>query len=80
MTRNRRPPPKTRVIGYAFEGLEDVDPAERLLRAGIVAQTVTQFDTGSGGFIWWNGPPGEAMRVLRDQIAAMPGARPVRRG
>lgn len=82
MTRRRRlrgrAPPKTRVVGYAFEiADEGVVQAEKILDAALVAKTITQFDTGNG-FVWWNGPPGEGMRAVKSAIAAMPGATPVR--
>ena len=44
---------------------------EELLAAALAAGTITQWD-GSRGFFWWEGPPGEAMRALRDAIGGEP--------
>lgn len=66
------PPSKTRVVGYAFQGM-DAYEAERILKA---CSAVTQFDFSSRGehFVWFNGTPGEELRAARDKIAALPGA------
>lgn len=69
--------PVTRVVGYAYEGMDE-SAAERILKPAKEAGVVTQFDGGTG-FVWFNGPPGKALREVRDKVAALPGARMVRR-
>lgn len=73
-------PSKTRAVGYAFEGLDanGVSTAERLLCDAHARAEIAQHD-GGGDLVWFNGPPGETLRALRDKIADLPGARPVRR-
>jgi hypothetical protein len=67
-----RSPSKTRVVSYAFQGM-DAYEAEKLLKA---CPAVTQFDFSARGehFVWFNGIPGEELRAVRDKIAALPGA------
>jgi len=78
--RRDRGPSKTAAIGYRFEGLSDADlsAVEKLMGAALAKKIITQYDTGSGGFVWWNGPPGSEMRELRRHVAALPGAKVVR--
>lgn len=78
--RRDRGPSKTAVVGYGFEGLSDADlsAVEKLMAGALVKKTITQYDTGSRGYVWWNGPPGPEMRVLRRHVAALPGAKVVR--
>jgi len=68
---------KTRVVGYAFCGM-DAYAAERILRA---CSAVSQFDSSSRGehFVWFNGRPGAVLREAKRRVAALDGARPVRR-
>lgn len=72
MNHPRRPPSKTKVVGYAFRGM-DAYAAEKILKT---CPAVTQFDFSARGehFVWFNGTPGEELRAARDKIAALPGA------
>lgn len=62
---------KTRVTGYRYEGSFKESDVEKILEAAQKAGVVTEFDTGRGNLVWFNGPPGPEMRKLRDQIKAI---------
>ena len=66
-----RPPPKTRVVGYELDGHFDEEALAKLLARGIAQGVITQADTGSsdlGTFVWFNGPPGKALRSFRRDV------------
>lgn len=66
---------KSRAVGYEVVVADGVGEhaydeerrVEQLLIAALADGTVTQWD-GNRGHFWWNGPPGDAMRALRDAI------------
>lgn len=72
--RTSSPPAKTRVIKYEHDGDYDGDAVEKLLRKALRETVITQFHSGSstdqGIFIWYEGPPGRAIRQLRKEVAA----------
>lgn len=66
----------TRVVGYRFGGDINVERAMKLLDRARSRGVVTQFDSNKSmergkDVVWFNGPPGAAMRRLRDQIDAL---------
>jgi len=64
-----RKPSKTRVVLYQFVGPFDFDVDDRLRRAerdGVV----TNWDDGRGDVPWFSGPPGDAMRALKQEFIA----------
>ena len=70
---SRRKPSVTRVVGYRFGGDIDLDRVTKLLDRALVDGVVTQFDSNKSmergkDVVWFNGPPGAAMRALRSQI------------
>lgn len=74
--RTLRKPSMTRVVGYRFGGDIDLDRATTLLDRARLRGVVTQFDSNKSmergkDIVWFNGPPGPAMRTLRAQIAAL---------
>lgn len=69
-------PSMTRVVGHRFDGDIDVDRAMKLLAGARDGGVVTQFDGTKSvehgmDVVWFNGPPGRAMRDLRAAIAAL---------
>lgn len=73
MKAKKRKPSMTRVVGYRFGGDIDLDHVTALLNEAQRHGVVTQFDfaksmTPGQDDIWFNGPPGRAMRALRAQI------------
>lgn len=62
---------RTRVIGYAFEGEFDETEMERILQKAELAGIVTQFDTGRGSMVWFNGHPGAELRRVRQECVAI---------
>jgi hypothetical protein len=62
--------PKSRVVGYTIWGPFSKDPVPVLERA-LANDVITQFDDGRLDAVWFNGPPGKALRALRDEIQAM---------
>jgi len=79
-------PSCSRGVHYGFEAPRDEDvefmesEMEALLEKARQVGTLTQFDTGRGRIVWFEGTPGAAMRELRRQVVAMLPAsfRPVR--
>jgi hypothetical protein len=75
----RRPshkPSLSRVVGYRFGGDIDIERATALLDRARSLGVVTQFDSNKSmergkDDVWFNGPPGPALRNLRAQIAAL---------
>ena len=71
--RPKRKPSVTRVVGYRFGGDIDLDRVTKLLDRALASGVVTQFDSNKSmehgkDVVWFNGPPGPALRNLRDQI------------
>lgn len=62
---------KTRVVGYRFEGTIEDAKAERLLESAQRSGVVTQYDSGRGHVLWFNGRPGKALRAVRDAVRAL---------
>ena len=74
--RVRRKPAATRVVGYTFGGDIDLSRVTRLLESARARGVVTQFDSTKSAergkdVVWFNGPPGQALRRLRNQIDAL---------
>ena len=69
-------PSVTRVVGYRLGGDIDLERVTKLLERALAQGVVTQFDSNKSmergkDVVWFNGPPGVAMRKLRDQIDAL---------
>jgi hypothetical protein len=64
---NQQKPSKTRVVFYQFVGPFTFDPDARLKKAER-AGVVTTWDDGRGDIPWFEGPPGPALRALRDEF------------
>ena len=60
----------TRTVTYSYHGAFDEVAVERTLAAALAAGVVTQYDTGRGSFLWFNGAPGQALRELRNRLVA----------
>lgn len=75
MTRTKRPPSKTRVVGYKFDGCRlDVEAARTILERATRGNVVTQFHAKhytDEDIVWFNGPPGSALRTVRAEIAKL---------
>ena len=74
--RSKRKPAATRVVGYRFGGDIDVARVAALLDRARAIGVVTQFDSTKSAergkdVVWFNGPPGPAMRKLRDEVGAL---------
>ena len=69
MRHRRRPFPKTRATGYRYacpEGTSfDESAMETALAAAKRLGLVTEYDTGRGHIVWFNGPPGQGLREVR---------------
>lgn len=68
--RERRPPAKSRSIGFRVEGDLQGTNADRILKAAVDKEVVTEFYVGRQ-FTWFNGPPGEPLRKLRQRLEAL---------
>lgn len=68
MGRRGRPPSKTRIVGYTYIAEFDETPVERVLESAKAAGVVTEFDTGRGNLVWFEGPPGAALREVRGKV------------
>ena len=70
-------PSRSRGVHYYFEAPRDEDvefmesDMEALLKKACEAGTITQFDTGRGRIVWFEGTPGAALRELRRKVVAM---------
>jgi hypothetical protein len=62
---------KTRTVGYTFSGAFNESAMETLLRRAQLDGVVTQYDTGRGRLVWFNGPPGAALRALKARVKSM---------
>jgi hypothetical protein len=65
---------KTRVVGYDFgfnprrELNFNETAAEKILKRALKKGIVTQYDTGRGHCLWFEGPPGPELREVRRQV------------
>lgn len=73
MGRRGRPPSKTRVVSYEYTAEFNETPVERVLVAAKAAGVVTEFDTGRGNLVWFEGPPGAALREVRGKVLGILG-------
>lgn len=67
-------PSKTRVVGYRFEGDFDQPKVDRMLSEALASNVITQYVAkmySENGVIWFNGPPGEKLRKLRDKVKGL---------
>lgn len=74
-------PSQTRVIGYCYGVPDgkgylvcnafDESAVEKILKKALQSGIITQYDTGRGQMVWFNGPPGEKLRAIRNQIRAL---------
>ena len=76
MPPKKRKPSVTRVVGYRLGGDIAIERVKKLLERALAQGVVTQFDSNKSmergkDVVWFNGPPGPAMRKLRDQIDAL---------
>ena len=62
---------RTRVVGYYYTGKFCEVLAERILERARSAGVVTVYDTGRGRIVWFDGPPGPALRAVRSQVQAV---------
>jgi len=63
--------PRTRVVQYRLEspgGHSDCDEAEALLMRARADGLVSEFDTGRGSMLWFEGRPGADLRDLRQRV------------
>jgi len=74
MSRRGRGKSIGRVTGFSVEGPFDETAMEKLLEAAKVRGVVTEYDTGRGAGCWFNGPPGPALRALRDEAVKLAAA------
>ena len=66
-----RRPPRTRVVTYRWEGPDPLPEREALLAQAQRAGTLTVWDADPGWrVVWIQGPPGPALRAVRDALAA----------
>jgi hypothetical protein len=67
-------PSASRIVHYGFALPPESDDEcsestlEALLARARHQGVITQFDTGRGRIVWFEGPPGAAMRKLRAQV------------
>jgi len=59
---------KSRDIGYCFAGEFSESDAEAILSKAKARGVVTEYDTGRGRIVWFNGHPGPELRAVRDAI------------
>ncbi len=71
---------RSRSIGYALVGPLDDARADTLLHAARDAGIISEFDSGRGDFLWFNGPPGARLRAFRARLLADVGGHAVPRG
>ena len=64
----KRKPPGTRTIGYEIKGEYSEAEAEKILKKALATRIITEFDSGRGKFMWFEGPPSESLRKLRDEL------------
>lgn len=70
---SRAPPPAENAGGRLFgrRGLRRSSPRKTAHAGGVGRsryRVVTEFDTGRGRLVWFNGPPGKRLRELRSRV------------
>lgn len=68
MSKHTRKQSKSRAVSYQYAGSFDEAAMEATLRRAVTLGHVTQFDTGRGTIVWFDGPPGEGLRSVRDEV------------
>lgn len=76
MSRKGRGQSCVRTVSYTYEGDFDEPVVEDFLIAARDAGIVTQFDTGRGHAVWFNGQPGEKLRAVREKVRELVAAGP----
>jgi hypothetical protein len=71
-----RKPPIRSLVSYSYEapaGSDSIDetPIERILERALGQNIVSQYDTGRGRVVWFNGAAGPSLRRIRDQVRAL---------
>jgi hypothetical protein len=73
--KSKRPPSKTRVVGYHFDGARfPIEVVHRHLQHARAVGIVTEFHAKrytDEDVVWFNGPPGQALRAVRDAIGRL---------
>jgi hypothetical protein len=69
MSRHTKHQSRSRGVGYAFEAEEFSFDVEKRLAKAKADGVITEYDDGRGRNPWFNGPPGPALRALRDEFA-----------
>lgn len=67
----KRTPSRTRVVHYSFDvecGGDFVFDVEARLAKAKAAGVITNYDDGRNRIPWFEGPPGAALRQLRDEF------------
>lgn len=71
----KRRPSRARVVGYRYgfdsELRFDESAALRIMTAAQRDGVVSDYDTGRGLCLWFNGPPGPKLRAVRRQIETL---------
>lgn len=67
------PASRSREVGYFFDVVPEERyfnerPMEELLQKALKVKVISEFDTGRGHCVWFNGRPGPALRALRDEV------------
>ena len=52
-------PSRSRIVKYDYEADFDEAAMERVLARALNSGVVTQYDTGRGHIVWFEGPPGQ---------------------
>lgn len=71
VSEHRKRQDKSRIIGARFEGSFSETAAEKLLTKALKAGVITQFDTGRGNVVWFNGRPGKEFRQLKKAVESL---------
>lgn len=61
---------RSRDTGFYFTARFNEAAVEKLLEQARARGVVTEFDTGRGRIVWFNGCPGPALRAVRDAVRA----------
>ena len=75
----RKPSATSRIVGYHYDGtILDLPRVEAILRRAQETHVVTQYGAKQYGArgegvdgVWFNGPPGQALRAVRDAVRAL---------
>jgi hypothetical protein len=66
-----KPISRSRSVGYDYEGDFNETAMERVLERAQRTGVVTEYDTGRGHIVWFNGRPGKFLREVRTQVLAV---------